>query len=167
MSCFRRSSRRRTCCRPCRCADRAPDNCNKSDKPQMPFLVNMAEATRKNTAFRTTPWTGTYMQNTLMCIPPCGEIGAECHADTDQFICIVEGQAAIKAGTCRCCMTFDRPLGPGSAVFIPACTWHNVVNTGRCPLKLYSIYAPPHHPPNTVHQTKCDAARAERCEKMR
>jgi mannose-6-phosphate isomerase-like protein (cupin superfamily) len=44
---------------------------------------------------------------------------------------------------------------------IPAGTWHNVINTGNIPLKLYSIYAPPQHPHGTVHVTKADAMAAE------
>ena len=42
------------------------------------------------------------------------------------------------------------------AIVIPAGTWHNVYNTGNKLLKLYSIYAPPHHPKGTVHITKND-----------
>ena len=45
---------------------------------------------------------------------------------------------------------------------VPAGTWHNVINTGDVPLKLYSIYAPPEHPFGTVHKTKRDAEEAER-----
>lgn len=44
---------------------------------------------------------------------------------------------------------------------IPAGTWHNLINTGNTPLKLYSIYAPPNHPFGTVHFTKADAILAE------
>lgn len=44
-----------------------------------------------------------------------------------------------------------------SAIFVPAGIWHNIVNTSDIPLKLYSIYAPPHHPWGTVHQTKAIA----------
>ncbi len=45
--------------------------------------------------------------------------------------------------------------------------WHRVVgdihfvNTGSGPLKLITIYAPPHHPPGTVHLTKAEADAAE------
>ena len=39
--------------------------------------------------------------------------------------------------------------------------WHNVVNTGNKPLKLYSIYAPADHPWGTVHPTKADAQAQE------
>lgn len=40
---------------------------------------------------------------------------------------------------------------------IPSGTWHNVINTGNRPLKLYAIYAPPEHPYGIVHKTKSDA----------
>jgi mannose-6-phosphate isomerase-like protein (cupin superfamily) len=47
------------------------------------------------------------------------------------------------------------------AIVIPAGVWHNVVNTGDGELKLYSLYAPPEHPADTVHETKADAEAAE------
>jgi mannose-6-phosphate isomerase-like protein (cupin superfamily) len=43
------------------------------------------------------------------------------------------------------------------AVFVPAGTWHNLVNTSNDVLKVYSIYAPAEHPHGTVHATKADA----------
>ena len=45
---------------------------------------------------------------------------------------------------------------------IPEGSWHNIINTGDEPLKLYIIYAPPEHPRDTVHQTKADAEADER-----
>lgn len=33
-----------------------------------------------------------------------------------------------------------------SIIFITAGTWHNIINIGDEPLKVYTIYAPPHHP---------------------
>jgi len=36
-----------------------------------------------------------------------------------------------------------------------------VINTGAEDLKLYSLYSPPEHPPETVHRTKADAEAAE------
>ena len=44
---------------------------------------------------------------------------------------------------------------------IPAGSWHNIINVGSCPLKLYSIYAPPQHPFGTVHKTKAEAEQSE------
>ena len=47
----------------------------------------------------------------------------------------------------------------GRGYFVPAGTWHNVMNTGRTPLKVSAIYAPPHHLAGTIHRTKADAER--------
>ena len=47
------------------------------------------------------------------------------------------------------------------AVIVPSGVWHNVVNTGDAPLKVYSLYSPPEHPDGTVHRTKADALAAE------
>ena len=49
------------------------------------------------------------------------------------------------------------PVCKDDAIFVPAGTWHNVINTGRTPLKLYAIYAPPHHPHGIVHRTKSES----------
>jgi len=46
-------------------------------------------------------------------------------------------------------------------VFVRAGTRHNFVNTGPHQLRLITMYAPPQHPPGTVHQTKEDADAAE------
>ena len=48
-----------------------------------PYLLDVRQAAAKNQNFRTAVWTGRYLQMTLMCIPPCGEIGPEVHEDTD------------------------------------------------------------------------------------
>ena len=44
---------------------------------------------------------------------------------------------------------------------VPAGMQHNVRNTGRKALKLYTLYSPPQHPPGTVHHTKAEAEAAE------
>lgn len=115
----------------------------------------------QNQNFRTALWTGCHLQLTLMCIPAGGEIGLEVHPDTDQFIRLESGQGMAMMGACKDKLNFQKCIGADDAVFVPAGTWHNIINTGRCPLKLYSIYAPPHHPHGTVHRLKADADAAE------
>lgn len=121
-----------------------------------PYVTDISQATLANPNFRTTLWTGSHLQLTLMCIPPGGEIGLEVHKDTDQFMRVEGGCGQALLGP-RQNMLSRQPVKNDSAVFVPAGTWHNLVNTGCCPLKLYSIYAPPHHPHGTVHKTKAQA----------
>ena len=122
-----------------------------------PYVTDINKATNENSNYRSTLWTGKYLQSTLMSIPPDGDIGLEVHPDTDQFLRIESGSGCAFMGPQQNAIGTCRPIRNDSAVFVPAGTWHNVVNTGRVPLKLYSIYAPPHHPHGTVHRTKAQA----------
>lgn len=124
-----------------------------------PYIANIEQITVQNQNFRTAIWTGDDLQMTLMCIPSCGEIGLEIHEDTDQYIRVEQGKAVVKLGKCKERLDMQRDMCKGEAVFIPAGTWHNIINAGRCSLKLSSIYAPPHHRKGTIHHTKEDAER--------
>lgn len=86
-----------------------------------------------------------------------GEHRLEVHPDVDQFIRIEQGQSVTEMGTCEDQITFRRRVSDEDAIFVPAGDWHNLINTGNVPLKLYSIYAPSNHPFGTVHVTKEDA----------
>lgn len=122
-----------------------------------PFVTNIYNATVQNANYRTALWTGQHLQLTLMCIPVCGEIGPEVHPETDQFLRIESGSGTAFMGPSENCFDCQLPVYGGCAVFVPSGTWHNIVNTGNCPLKIYTIYAPPHHPQGTVQSTKCIA----------
>ncbi|MFR4351044.1 MAG: cupin domain-containing protein [Roseburia sp.] len=122
-----------------------------------PFVVNISCATEQNSFYRRGLWTGCNLQLTLMCIPPCGEIGLEVHPENDQFLRLEEGQGTVMMGYCQERLDFQRSICKDDAIFVPAGTWHNVINTGRTPLKLYAIYAPPHHPHGIVHRTKAES----------
>ena len=122
-----------------------------------PFIFNINHATSMNENFRTTLWTGRYMQLTLMSIPVCGDIGVEMHSNVDQFIRVESGRAKVYMGSCRNNLQEQACVDGNYAILIPAGTWHNIVNVGNRPLKLYSLYAPPQHPFGTVHRTKEDA----------
>ncbi len=123
-----------------------------------PYVVNIEQATLQNNNFRTALWTGEYLQSTLMSINVGDDIGLEIHPDTDQFIRIEQGQGIVKMGKSKNNLDFQRKVFDNYAIFVPAGTWHNVINTGKKPLKVYVIYAPPHHPRGTVHKTKAEAA---------
>lgn len=122
-----------------------------------PFVINIEKATRANNAFRRTVWTGKHMQLTLMCIPVGGDIGLEMHPHVDQFLRIEEGMGLAMMGANKNNLNKQAKVDPQYAIIVPAGTWHNVINTGDKPLKLYSLYAPPNHPRGTFHLTKKDA----------
>ncbi|MFY9116425.1 MAG: cupin domain-containing protein [Bacteroidales bacterium] len=126
-----------------------------------PFVFDLEAYTLENDLFRQAIWTGTYMQMTVMSIAPGGEIGLEKHGDIDQFIRVEEGTGIILMGDDPDNLDIEEPLEDDFAAFIPAGKWHNVINTGDKPLKLYSIYAKPEHPFGTVHKTYEEAMEAE------
>jgi mannose-6-phosphate isomerase-like protein (cupin superfamily) len=126
-----------------------------------PFVVNIEEATKQNATFRTALWTGRHLQLTLMSIKVGEDIGLEIHPHLDQFIRIEEGQGLVKMGDRKDRLDFQEKVYDDFAIIIPAGKWHNLINTGNKPLKLYSIYAPPQHPKGTVHETKAIAEAAE------
>ncbi|WP_218070336.1 cupin domain-containing protein [Desulfuribacillus alkaliarsenatis] len=127
-----------------------------------PYVVNIEKATKQNDNFRTALWTGEYLQLTLMSIDVGDDIGLEIHHDHDQFIRIEEGEGIVQMGDKKHQLDYYRKVSDDYAIFIPAGKWHNLTNTGRRPLKLYSIYAPPEHPRGTVHKTKRDAEKHHR-----
>lgn len=128
-----------------------------------PYVVNIEEATKQNDYYRIALWTGEYLQLTLMSINPGEDIGLEIHEDHDQFIRIEEGQGIVMMGDTKDQLDFKAEVYDDYAIFLPAGKWHNLINTGHTPLKLYSIYAPPEHPRGTLHKTKADAEQHHQC----
>lgn len=128
-----------------------------ADKGKQPYVVNIEELTTKNTNFRTTEWTGKYLQMTTMSIPVGGEVGLEQHKTHDQFIRIESGTAKTVMGDTKSNLDFEAKAEADWAIFVPAGKWHNITNEGDEELKLYSIYAEPDHKPGTIHKTKEDA----------
>jgi mannose-6-phosphate isomerase-like protein (cupin superfamily) len=126
-----------------------------------PFVVNIEEVTKQNNTFRTALWTGKHLQLTLMSINVGEDIGLEMHPNLDQFIRIEEGNGRVIMGDTQNRPNFQANVKAEFAIIIPAGKWHNLINMGRIPLKLYSIYAPPQHPFGTVHATKANAQAAE------
>lgn len=131
------------------------------DRGGEPFVININTAAKQNNNYRTAIWTGDHLQVTLMSIGVGEDIGLEVHPYTDQFIRIEQGRGLVEMGDKKNHLTFRSEAFDDYAVMIPAGTWHNITNIGDVPIKLYSIYAPPHHPFGTVHQTKAIAMQAE------
>ncbi|MFZ9536236.1 MAG: cupin domain-containing protein [Vulcanococcus sp.] len=129
----------------------------RGDFGQKPWAVNLDRLTLDNRSFRSTQWTGRSLQMTVMSLQPGEEIGLEKHDQGDQFIRVEQGVGRVVMGATKDQLTFERQLSDGWAVLIPGGYWHNIINSGLKPLKVYVIYAPPEHPAGTVHNTSKDA----------
>ena len=125
------------------------------------WVADIEKATLDNDTFRTVLFTGDHTQLTVMRIAPGEHIGVEAHDDRDQFLRIEQGQARVEFGRSKDTMDERHEVSGDWAVIVPAGVWHNVINTGDQDLKLYSLYSPPEHPPETVHRTKAEAEAAE------
>lgn len=111
------------------------------------YINNIEKQTLANNNFRKVIYTSHNAQIVLMSLLPKQEIGAEVHG-VDQFLRIEKGVGkAILNGV-------SKKIEDGSAVLVPAGTKHNIINTGKTDMKLYSIYMPPHHEMHVVHKTK-------------
>ena len=124
------------------------------------YAGNIEKQTLENDFFRQVIFTGKHAQLVLMSLKPKEEIGNEVHPKVDQFFRIEKGEATFVLNNGK----DEHVIGNGHAIIVPAGTWHNVINSGRGKVKLYTIYSPPNHPPGTVHKTKADAERAEKKE---
>jgi mannose-6-phosphate isomerase-like protein (cupin superfamily) len=128
------------------------------------WIGNIEDLTEDNSTFRTVLWTGAHSELTVMSIAPGDDIGLEVHPNIDQFLRIEDGHGQVKAGPAEDKLTEEYDVKHDWAFIIPAGTWHNVINTGKKPLKLYTVYSPANHASGTVHKVKADALAAERAE---
>lgn len=111
------------------------------------FHGDLKELAKHNEFYRNVLFTGTHAQLVLMSLAPGEEIGDEVH-EVDQFFYAVEGEGRIEIGGEP--VEFEK----GDAVFVPAHSHHNVINTDDESLKLFTIYSPPQHAPGTVEEKK-------------
>jgi len=121
----------------------------------MAFVVDIENETLKNKNYRRVLYTSTNLyglQLVIMSLKPEEEIGMEKHASADQFIRVEQGEAIVTIGKTK--KEIYR-LKASDAVVIPAGTWHNVSNgNSKYELKLYSLYTPPEHKPDTIQKNK-------------
>jgi len=132
-----------------------------TDPGPRPNAFDIEKATVTNDAYRTVAWTGKYLQVTLMSIPVGQSIGLEVHPDTDQFLRLGSGRGRCVMGTAKDQLDFQQDVEDDWSIQIPAGVWHDVINTGQEPLRLYAIYAPVHHALGIVQATAQDAERDE------
>lgn len=114
------------------------------------FVEDIEGLAIENVHFRRVLYTAQYCQLVLMALKPGEDIGAETHK-LDQFFRVEEGTGEVVLDGVR------TPIRDGFAVLVPAGTKHNIVNTGRVAMKLYTLYSPPNHRDGVVHHTSADA----------
>jgi len=116
------------------------------------FFGHIEKDTLENENFRKVLYTGKHCQLVLMSLQPNEEIGMEVHPDNDQFF-------RFETGTGKVIIDGNEyNVTDGDAIIVPAGAEHNVINTSDSePLKLYTIYAPPHHQDGVVRATKAEA----------
>lgn len=113
------------------------------------YKDNIEKLTLENEDFRKVLYTAKHSQLVIMSLKPNEEIGMEVHEDNDQFFRFEKGQGkAVIDGN-------EYALGDGDVVIVPAGSEHNIINISASdPLKLYTLYCPPHHRDGVVHATK-------------
>lgn len=116
------------------------------------YVTNIESLSLDNDNFRQVLFTAHNQQLVVMSLKPTEDIGEEVHEDVDQFIrCEAGSGVAILNGE-------EHQLKDGFVVVIPAGVKHNIINTSPIePMKLYTLYSPPHHKDQTIHETKTDA----------
>lgn len=119
------------------------------------FVGDIEGLTHANNDFRRVVYTGKHLQVVLMTLQPGEEIGAEIHADHDQFFRVGKGKGEVWIdGLCT-------KIKRDAAIVVPAGARHNIVSRGDKPLRLYTIYGPPQHRDGTVRATRADALASE------
>ena len=114
------------------------------------FVKNLEALAVENSYFRHVLYTARNCQLVVMSLKPGEDIGLETHK-LDQFFRVEQGTGeAILDGV-------TQGIADGSAIVVPAGTRHNIVNTGKRALKLYTVYAPPSHRDGVIHPTRADA----------
>jgi mannose-6-phosphate isomerase-like protein (cupin superfamily) len=78
-----------------------------------------------------------HSQSAVMTLAPGEDAGPEEEHAGDQVLYVIEGEALVRVGG------REASAGAGGLVTIPARTAHYVRNTGRVPLFVLSVYAPP------------------------
>jgi len=118
------------------------------------YVTNIEEATKQNNNFRKVLYTAKHSQLVVMSIPAGEDIGMEVHT-LDQFIRIEQGSGkAILDGV-------EHAIEAEFAVVVPAGANHNIVNTGKTEMKLYTLYSPPEHLDGVTRRTKAEAEAEE------
>lgn len=111
------------------------------------YYSDIENEAEKNTNYRKVLFNGNHSQVVIMSLKPGEEIGEEVH-ENDQIFFVVKGKAEIIVETESKTITEDQ------LVLVPSGKRHNVKNAGSEELKLFTVYAPAHHPAGLTQPTK-------------
>jgi len=116
------------------------------------YKNNIEQLALENNNFRQVLYTAEHCQLVLMALKPGEEIGSEVHEDGDQFFRFEKGAGKAVINE------IEYEVGDGDTVIVPAGATHNVINISTTEeLKLYTIYAPPHHQDGVLRATREEA----------
>jgi len=117
-----------------------------NEKENKGILIDIEKDTIENNNFRKVIWTGKELQLVLMSLKANEEIGIEKH-NNDQFFRVDKGFGFF--------ILEDKKylIKDGSAFTVLSGTKHNII-AGKEGLKLYTIYAPPHHKNKKIEKEK-------------
>lgn len=114
------------------------------------FVQNIENLAIENNEFRKVLYTAKNCQLVVMSLMPKEQIGEEVH-HLDQFFRVEAGDGEVILDG------INTKISSGFAILVPAGAKHNIINTGKMPLKLYTLYSPPNHQDKVIHHTKQDA----------
>lgn len=113
------------------------------------YITNIEKLSLENENFRKVLFTAAHSQLVVMSLLPKEEIGEEVH-DVDQFL-------RVERGTGKAILNnISHDLADGSVILVPAGVKHNIINSESGPMKLYTLYMPPHHRDGVTHKTKAE-----------
>lgn len=120
------------------------------------FKSNIEKDTLANSNFRKVLYSGNHLQLVLMSLKVGEEIGEETHAENDQFF-------RFESGNGKCIIDGNEyNVKDGDVIIVPAGAKHNIINVDdKTELKMYTIYAPPHHKDGIIRATKEEAEKNE------
>ena len=116
------------------------------------FKTALEKETGLNSDFRKVLYTSKHLQLVLMSLEVGEEIGEEIHLENDQFF-------RFESGIGRCSVNeTEYFVKDGDVLIVPAGAKHNISNASSTDqLKLYTIYAPPHHKDRVIRHLKQEA----------
>jgi len=112
-------------------------------------VFNIEKDTLENDYYRKVLFTNKF-QVVLMSLKVGEEIGMEKHSHLDQFIRVERGKGKVIMNG------VEYRITDGYAIIIPSNTNHNIINTGRTQLKLYTIYSTPTHRKGLIEIDRSD-----------